>query len=104
MQPTWLPLSKYRSTKMDNDTFLMASIFHKAYPLSPEPSAAEFLQHFEFEIDKTCHLLEFLGLAEKAPSTLGFKPTHRMIGIVIDRKTKNPFAKVDRDFFDLLWE
>src|SRR2546426_11696462 len=94
---------------LDTDSLLMVSIFQKAYPLNPPPSPTKFLHHFAFQIDRTCRVLKFLGLVEEAPSTLGFKPTHRLIDIVVSRMTRpntegnNPVAKVNPDCFDWLW-
>jgi hypothetical protein len=88
----------------------MASIFQKAYPLDPQPPAAIFLHHFGFEINRTCRKLKLLGLVEEASSTLGFKPTHRLIDIITDRmvqptvESKNGVPKVHDDFVDSLWQ
>jgi hypothetical protein len=95
---------------LDNETLLMASIFQKALQINPQPNSAEFLHRFEFEIDQTCRVLKFLGLVEEASSTLGVKPKHRLIEIIADRmvrpntESKNPVAKVDHDFVDILWQ
>jgi hypothetical protein len=89
---------------LDAYSLLMVSIFQKAYPLSPQPSAEMFLHHFAFEVNRTCGVLESLGLVEKASSTIGFKPTHRLIKIITDRlvqttvESKNPAAEVDDNF------
>jgi hypothetical protein len=85
-------------------SLLIVSIFQKAYPLSPQPSAEMFLHHFAFEVDRTCGVLESLGLVEKASSTIGFKPTHRLIDIITDRmiqptvESKTAAAEVDDNF------
>jgi hypothetical protein len=93
----------------DNDSFLVMSIFRKAY--SSEVSAAKLVPIFDFLADPTCRVLERLGLVEKKAScTLGFKPTHRLINIIADRmvqpttRNKNPVANVDHDLVDLLWQ
>jgi hypothetical protein len=95
---------------LDTYSLLMVSIFQKAYPLSPQPSAEMFLHHFAFEVDRTCGVLESLGLVEKASSTIGFKPTHRLIGIITDRmvqptvESKTAAAEADDNFIaDSLW-
>jgi hypothetical protein len=85
-------------------SLLIVSIFQKAYPLSPQPSAEMFLHHFAFEVDRTCGVLESLGLVEKTSSTIGFKPTRRLIDVITDRmaqptvESKNPAEKVDDNF------
>jgi hypothetical protein len=89
---------------LNTESLLMVSIFQKAYPLSPQPSAEMFLHHFAFEVDRTCGVLESLGLVEKACSTIGFRPTHRLIDIITDRmiqptvESKNAAAQVDDNF------
>jgi hypothetical protein len=94
----------------DTDSLLMVSIFRKAYPPYRQPTAAMFLHHFRFEIDRTCRMLKLLGLVEEAPSTLGFKPTHRLIDIITDRMVqptvegKNAVPKVVDDFVAPLWQ
>jgi hypothetical protein len=103
MQPTWLLYRKI-NIMLDTYSLLIVSIFQKAYPLSPQPSAEMFLHHFAFEIDRTCGVLESLGLVEKASSTIGFKPTRRLIEVITDRmiqptvESKNAAAKVDDSF------
>jgi hypothetical protein len=93
----------------DTESLLLVSILQKAYPLDPQPPAKMFLHHFAFEIDRTFRVLEFLGLVENAASKLGFKPTHRLIDIVVNRMTRpntegnNPIAKVNPDCFGWLW-
>jgi hypothetical protein len=86
----------------DNDSFLVLSIFGKAY--GSDGPISDFLA------DPTCRVLERLGLVEKASCTLGFKPTDRLINIIADRmvqpttRSKNRVANVDHDFVDLLWQ
>src|SRR3984893_3503867 len=93
----------------DTESLLMVSIFRKAYPPNRQP-AAMFLRHFRFEIDRTCRVLKLLGLVEEAPSTLGFKTTHRLIDIITDRMVqptvegKNAVPKIDDDFVAPLWQ
>jgi hypothetical protein len=95
---------------LDTETIFLASVFLKACPLTPQPSVGEFLHDFELEIDRTCRMLKFLGLVEDASSTLGFKPTHRLIDIVVDRMVRantegnNPVAKAEADCFGWLWQ
>jgi hypothetical protein len=95
---------------LDTESIFLASVFQKACPLTPQPSVAEFLHDFELEIARTCRMLKFLGLVEDASSTLGFKPTHRLIDIVVDRMVRantegnNPVAKVEADCFGWLWQ
>jgi hypothetical protein len=96
---------------LDTYSLLIVSIFQKAYLLSPQPSAEMFLHHFAFEIDRTCGVLESLGLVEKASSTIGFKPTYRLIDIITGRmvqptvESKNTGEKVDDNVIaDSLWE
>jgi hypothetical protein len=95
---------------LDTETIFLASVFQKACPLTPQPSVGEFLHDFELGIDRTCRMLNFLGLVEDAPSTLGFKPTHRLIDIVVDRMVRantegnNPVARVEADCFGWLWQ
>jgi hypothetical protein len=89
---------------LDTYSLLMVSIFQKEYPLSPQPSAEMFLHHFAFEIDRTCGVMESLGLVEKASSTIGFTPTRRLIAVITDRmiqptvESKNAAAKVHDNF------
>jgi hypothetical protein len=96
--------------ELDSESLLMVSIFRKACPLNPQPTAAMFLHHFRFEIDRTCRLLKLLGLVEEAPSTLGFKPTDRLIDIITDRMVqptvegKNAVPKVVDDIVAPLWQ
>jgi hypothetical protein len=105
----WLLFYRELNTMLDTDSLLMASIFQKAYPLDPQPPAAIFLHRFGFEINRTCRVLKLLGLVEEASSTLGFKPTHRLIDIITDRmvqptvESKNAVAKVDDNFVYTLW-
>lgn len=93
----------------DTESLLMVSIFRKAYPPNRQPTAEMFLRHFRF-IDRTCRVLKLLGLVEEAPSTLGFKPTHRLIDIITDRMVqptvegKNAVPKIDDDFVAPLWQ
>jgi hypothetical protein len=95
---------------LDTETAFLASVFQKACPLTPQPSMGEFLRDFELEVDRTCRMLKFLGLVEDAASTLGFKPTHRLIDIIVDRMVRantegnNPVAKVEADCFGWLWQ
>ena len=95
---------------LDSESFLMVSIFRKAYPPNRQPTAEMFLRHSRF-IDRTCRVLKLLGLVEEAPSTLGFKPTHRLIDIITDRMVqptvegkKKAVPKVADDFVDSLWQ
>jgi hypothetical protein len=94
---------------LDTDSLLMVSIFQKAYPLSPKPRAEIFLHRFAVEINETCGVLKLLGLVEEASSNLGFKPTQRLIEIVVNRmarpntKGNNPIAKINPDCFNWLW-
>jgi hypothetical protein len=95
---------------LDTYSLLIVSIFQKAYPLSPQPSAEIFLHHFAFEIDRTLFALKLLGLVEKASSNIGFKPTSRLIGIITDRmvqstvESKSTAVKADDDFLELFWK
>src|SRR3984893_9734400 len=95
---------------LDTETIFLASIFQKACPRTPQPSVAVFLRDFGLKIDRTCRMLKFLGLVEDAPSTLGFKPTYRLIDVVVDRMVRsntegnNPVAKVEADCFGWLWQ
>src|SRR3984893_14580254 len=111
MQPPRLLCIHERGTPMlDNETAFLASIFKKACDTTPQPSVGEFLHRFGLEIDRACRMLKFLGLVEDAPSTLAFKPTHRLIDIVVDRMVRantegnNPVAKVEADCFGWLWQ
>ena len=94
--------------ELDSESLLMVSIFRKVYPLNRQPTAAMFLHRFE--IDRTCRVLKLLGLVEEAPSTLGFKPTHRLIDIITKRMVqptvgrKNAVPKVVDDFVAPLWQ
>jgi hypothetical protein len=102
---------KHMVTTMDINTMLMVSIFQKANPIGPAITAERFVRQFEVQIDRTGHVLQFLGLAEKAKSSpIGFKPTPRLVEIIADRlerrtlESRNPVARVDRDFVALLWQ
>jgi hypothetical protein len=94
---------------MTTEIAFLASVFQKANPVIPKPATAEFLERFKLEIDRTCHMLKFLGLMEETRSTLGFKPTERLIDIVVDRMTRantagnNPVAMIEADCFGWLW-
>jgi hypothetical protein len=96
--------------ELDTESLLMVSIFRKACPLNRQPTAAMFLHHFRFEIDRTCRVLKLLELVEEAPSTLGFKPTHRLIDIITDGMVqltvegKNAVPKLVYDFVAPLWQ
>jgi hypothetical protein len=100
MQPTRL-FYLWSSIMLDTESLLLVSILQKAYPLDPQPPAEMFLHHFAFEVDRTCGVLESLGLVEKASSTIGFKPTRRLIDLITDRmvqptvESKNAAAEVD---------
>ena len=96
---------------MDINTMLMVSIFQKANPIGPALTAERFVRQFEVQIDRTGHVLKFLGLAEKAKSSpIGFKPTPRLVEIIADRlerrtlESRNAVARVDHDFVALLWQ
>jgi hypothetical protein len=109
LQPSWL-LHLRSNIVVDTYSLLMVSIFQKAYPLSPKPRAEIFLQHFASEIDRTLFAQKLLGLVEKAPSNIGFKPTSRLIGIITDRmvqstvENESTAVKVDDDFLKLFWK
>jgi hypothetical protein len=68
------------------------------------------LHHFGFQIDRICRVLKLLGLVEEASSNLGFKPTHRLIDIIIDglvqpiTESETPIVKVGGTFVDSLWQ
>jgi hypothetical protein len=89
----------------DNDTVLLVSIFQKANPIDPS-SVADYLAHFEFEIDRMGSVLRFLGLAKKSNQCdLVWVPNHRLMRIIAE-KTTRPFqergdivvSKADREF------
>lgn len=95
--------------ELDSESLLMVSIFQKAYPLNPQPSAERFLHRFAVEINETCGVLKLLGLVEEASSNLGFKPTHRLIEIITDRmvqpnvESKRALGNIDTNLVDSLW-
>jgi len=91
MQPTRL-FYLWSSIMLDTESLLLVSILQKAYPLDPQPPAEMFLHHFAFEVDRTCGVLESLGLVEKASSTIGFKPTRRLIDLITDRMVQPTVA------------
>jgi hypothetical protein len=111
MQPSWLCVSIKGEFVMDTDTetMFLVSVFQKANPVTSKPTTAEFLDRFKLEIDRTCNMLKFLGLVAEARSTLGFKPTERLIDIVVDRMIRantagnNPVAMIEADCFGWLW-
>jgi hypothetical protein len=85
MQSLWL-LSKENYTMLDYQALLLVSIFQKAHPINPAPSANEYLQHFEVEIDGIGRVFKLLGLAEpNSQSELGWKPTPLLMDIVAER-------------------
>jgi hypothetical protein len=94
---------------LDTESLLLVSIFQKAYPLSPRPPAEMFLHHFAVQIDGTCGVLKLLGLVEVTSSSLGFKPTHRLIEIITDRmvqptvESKSAVGNIETNFVDSLW-
>jgi hypothetical protein len=94
---------------LDTESSLLVSIFQKAYPLSPQPSAEMFQHHFAVEINETCGVLKLLGLVEEASSNLGFKPTPRLIEIITDRmvqptvQSKSAVGNIDYNLVDSLW-
>jgi hypothetical protein len=81
----------------DTELLLMVSIFRKAahrtgradfpypalrlasaYPLNRQPTAAMFLHHFRFEIDRTCRVLKLLGAAAVVePRVRGWRGVRR---------------------------
>lgn len=93
-------------TDHPNDTQLLAALFQRAYPLEPQPSAAEYLHHFEFEIDRLGRLLRFLGLAEAShQSGLGWAPRRWLMRISAERAARPldqrypiVVSKEDREF------
>jgi hypothetical protein len=88
----------------DNDTMLLVSIFQKANPIGPS-SVADYLAHFEFEIDRMGSVLRFLGLAKKSNRVLNWAPNHRLMRLIAEKATR-PFqergeivvTKADREF------
>src|SRR5205814_3438304 len=93
------------------DTLLMASIFDRANKLHFQGSAARLLEHFDWLTDYTCRAMEILRLVEPTRSTLGYKPTQRLVDIILDRIARpntddnnNPVAMMDRDYFEFLWQ
>jgi hypothetical protein len=91
--------------KYDNVTVLLVSIFQKANPIGP-CSVADYLAHFEFEIDRMGSVLRFLGLAKKSNQCdLVWAPNHRLMRIIAEKATR-PFqergeivvSKADREF------
>jgi hypothetical protein len=102
---------KHMVITMDIETMLLISIFQKAYPVGSALTAERFVRQFEVQIDRTGHVLQFLGLAVKVKSSpIGFKPTPRLVEIIADRlerrtlESRNAVARVDRDFLALLWQ
>ena len=95
---------------LDTESLLLVSIFQKAYPLSPQPSAEMFQHHFAVEINETCGVLKLLGLVEQASSNLGFKPTPRLLKIITDRmvqptvESKSAVGNIDYNLVDSLWQ
>jgi hypothetical protein len=107
-------------TNYCNDTELLVAIFRKANPLEPQSSVAEYLHHFEFEIDRVGRALRFLGLAEQSDQCdLGWAPNRRLMRIIAEQAAR-PFhdavvsneerergdvevSNEDRDFVDLIY-
>jgi hypothetical protein len=89
----------------DNDTVLLVSIFQKANPIGPS-SVADYLAHFEFEIDRMGSVLRFLGLAKKSNQCdLVWAPNHRLMRIIAEKATRPlpergeiVVTKADREF------
>jgi hypothetical protein len=92
--------------KYDNEAVLLVAIFQKANPLEPQPSVAEYLRHFRFDIDRVGRVLRFLGLAEESgKSDLGCAPTGRLMSIIAEKWARPPkeapkimVSEDDRDF------
>jgi hypothetical protein len=91
--------------KEDNETALLVSIFQKANPIGAS-SVADYLGHFEFEIDRMGSVLRFLGLAKKSNKCdLVWAPNQRLMRIIAEKATR-PFqergeivvSKADREF------
>jgi hypothetical protein len=76
---------------IDNDAYLMVAIFQKMFQLEKGiADPAKYVKRHELRIKKAGQLLEYLGLAEQdAESSLGWKPTRRLIEIIADRLSKN---------------
>jgi hypothetical protein len=88
-----------------NYTELLVAICQKANPFPPRPSVADYLEHYEFELDLMGRLLRFLGLAEDSDEDLGWAPTRRLMSIIAEEWAhpskegrKIMVSKDDRDF------
>src|SRR5579863_7751563 len=73
---------------LDNDTYLMISIFQKSAevgesePVEPE----EYLDQYKDQIKAVGVLFEYLGLAKSKPkSPLGWKPTGLLVKFIAER-------------------
>jgi hypothetical protein len=94
VQQTSTILQKKDKT-MRNETILMLSIFQHANPLGPiAVTPEEFLDHFEFEIDRMGLVLKCLGLAQTAAQSDDFvwKPAPMLIKIIAERAAR-PFVE-----------
>jgi hypothetical protein len=89
-------------TQNCNIEALLVAIFQAAHPIentrTGDPvSAAEFLRHCAPDIARVGRVFKFLGFAEESPqSALGWKPTEKLIRIVVERAarpTKGPTMK-----------
>src|ERR1700730_5108236 len=76
---------------MQNDTLLLISIFQEACPLSMRVRPEEYLDHFDFEIDRMGRVLKYLELAQgSARSDLGWKPAPMLMKIIAERLAHPP--------------
>jgi hypothetical protein len=82
---------------LDNDTLLMVAIFQKVCPLTPKPSASEYINQFGPEIETMGRVLELLGLAEpNKQCNLGWKATDSLMNIIAERVMHPSEVKDDR--------
>jgi hypothetical protein len=98
--------------KFDTETYLLFSIYYKAYGtlVGMDGSAATYLKRFEKEIRGTGQVLEWLGLAKPdKKSPLGWKPSHALMSLIAKprrhSKCKKPLAyPEDLEVFDMIFD
>jgi hypothetical protein len=94
-------------TKQDPDSVLLIELFKKATKDAPV-DAADFIDYFEYSIYETCRVMKLLRLVEESSSALGYKPTPRLIEIVLDHLGESnaykPLETMYPNCFVWLWQ
>jgi hypothetical protein len=85
------------NTRIDNDSYLMISIFQAKSSYLPNDSDPDhFVRNHAYEIEKAGRMLTYLGLAEKDnKSVLGWRPTYRLLKLIAKRMSRrSPLTKM----------